>query len=476
MTDDDLEQRLRTHYRAIDPGVAPRGLGVRIADGLDRRRSRSAFIGRTRPVFVFAVAAVLIVAVGLGLGLGPNWFLASPGVSPALAPSAQLSQASPKASAPSPGASSSPGPGASPSPSATPTAAVLLPSGSLPPVTTGAWKGLDLQAIEGGPIKATSVVAWSGGYLALGLPNDQGQLPAWISRDGRTWVTLPADTFGAAIAGLAAPCIDEILVAAQSATGDTTLWRSIDGASWISNPAPRMRFGGSGSLAGGPGGAVAILDGSPYRIAFSADCRSWQTASLPGKALLSAQAIAALGSGFVAVGDAGASTGSAVTTPPVAWWSSDGLHWTRATVQAHPGSFEAVWAGRDGLAAYSTSGGTPGQASFWTSATGTSWTISTANPLGVCQPADPGICLDGSAAGWVTGDGTRLLGYGSHATGPTEYWVSFDATHWTRLALTGDAAAVLGNQVRPSADRPFLLRDGVLFSGAQGSWFGSAGK
>ena len=153
---------------------------------------------------------------------------------------------------------------------------------------------------------------------------------------------------------------------------------------------------------------------------------------------------------------------------PVAWWSSDGLHWTPAHVQAHPGSFEVVWAGRDGLAAFSTSGGTPGQATYWTSADGQSWTVSTGDPLGVCRPGDPGICLDGSAAGAVTGDGTRLLGHGSHGSGPT------DATHWTRLALTGDTAAALGNQVRPFADQPFVLRDGVLFSGDQGSWFGAA--
>ena len=37
MTDDEFEQRLRAHYRAIDPGLAPRGLGVRIGDALERR-------------------------------------------------------------------------------------------------------------------------------------------------------------------------------------------------------------------------------------------------------------------------------------------------------------------------------------------------------------------------------------------------------------------------------------------------------
>ncbi len=101
MTDDELEQRLRAHYRAIDPAAAPGGLGLRIYDGLNRRSSRPAIIVRTRPAFAAVLAAVLIVAVGLGLGLRPGGFLASPGASP-------TPPASPQPSSPSPSASASP--------------------------------------------------------------------------------------------------------------------------------------------------------------------------------------------------------------------------------------------------------------------------------------------------------------------------------------------------------------------------------
>jgi hypothetical protein len=117
--------------------------------------------------------------------------------------------------------------------------------------------------------------------------------------------------------------------------------------------------------------------------------------------------------------------------------------------------------------AISTTGGTPGQASFRTSSDGRSWTVSSADPLGV-EGVGPGT---GGANGLFSGDGTRLLVYGNHASKPTEYWVSFDGTHWTKLALAGDTAAAAAGQVTP-----FLLRDGVLFSSDQGSWLGTAVK
>jgi hypothetical protein len=100
MTGDELEQRLRAHYRAIDPTHAPQGLGLRIEDALGRRPSRPAFIARTRPAFAAAIAAVVIVAVGLGLR--PGGFLSSPGASP-------TPPASPQPGSPSPSAAQSVG-------------------------------------------------------------------------------------------------------------------------------------------------------------------------------------------------------------------------------------------------------------------------------------------------------------------------------------------------------------------------------
>jgi photosystem II stability/assembly factor-like uncharacterized protein len=119
MTDDELQQRLRAHYRAIDSGLTPRGLGLRIGDALERRQRRPVFIARTRPAFAAALAAVVIVAVGLGLGLRPGGFLASPGASPTSSPSPQPSSPSPSAS-PSPARPTSPASGTSPPPTPLP--------------------------------------------------------------------------------------------------------------------------------------------------------------------------------------------------------------------------------------------------------------------------------------------------------------------------------------------------------------------
>lgn len=96
MIDDELEQRLHAHYRAIDPTHAPQGLARRIDDALERRSSRPAFIARTRPAFAAVIAAVLIVAIGLGLR--PGGFLSSPVASPTPPASPQPSSPSPSAS------------------------------------------------------------------------------------------------------------------------------------------------------------------------------------------------------------------------------------------------------------------------------------------------------------------------------------------------------------------------------------------
>jgi hypothetical protein len=355
-----------------------------------------------------------------------------------------------------------------PVPSASPV--VAAPSGSMPPISITPWTGLQIAARPSGPVSARSVAAWSGGYLALGATSAQGQLPGWISRDGRSWVALPAEMFGPASVALAAACANGILVAVQSPTGQTTVWRSSDGASWTSSPAPQMRLSQDSDLVGGRWGALAILQGSPYRIAFSADGITWQSVSLPGDSAFSVQGVAAFGAGFVAVGDEGTPFGSPKTGSPVAWWSADGLHWTRAVVGPHPGDgFVDVHAAAKGLVALSTTGGTPGLNSFWTSPDGRSWTVSTADPLGVLGEGFM-AGVPGSANGLFSGDGARLLGYGVRAASqPLEYWVSQDGAHWTRLALTGDTTAALAGQVTP-----FLMHDGVLFSGDQGSWFGTA--
>ena len=94
MTDDDLEQRLRSHFRAIDPGRAPRGLALTIGEALGRRPNRPAFTVRARPALAAALAVVLIVGLGLGLGLHPGGFLSSAVIPPSPTAVAASSEAS----------------------------------------------------------------------------------------------------------------------------------------------------------------------------------------------------------------------------------------------------------------------------------------------------------------------------------------------------------------------------------------------
>jgi len=179
--------------------------------------------------------------------------------------------------------------------------------------------------------------------------------------------------------------------------------------------------------------------------------------------------VAANAAGYVAVGGSGSPGSSSVQ--PVAWYSADGTHWTPAAVAAKKGDlFSLVYAGASGFVATSLQPAvTPGTTSMWTSADGTRWTPSGKDPLGVIDSC----AGSGSVAGSFAGDGTHLLVYGPQGgcSGPLEYWTSLDGTRWTKLALTGDATAVTSGSDYIGAS---LLRDGILFGGSTGAWFGAA--
>ena len=441
MTDNDLEQRLRNHYRSLDPSTAPRGLALRIEDGMTRPLSRWAFLGRM-PAIATGIAAVAVVA--LVIVFRPGGLLAPVGASP-----------SPETPTPTASATPHPSPAVSPGPSQSPSFAV-------PPVNTDPWVSLDLAPVSGNP-QPGSVVAWSGGYLALesvvGTQNGI-QAQAWVSRDGRSWRRLPDGTFGNVISIVAASTSDGIVVLATAPDGTGEAWRSTDGLTWTSSPAPAQRRIDTGYVAGGAGGVVVAVESQPASIERSTDGASWQTISMPTGDNVQVTGVAAFGAGFVAVGHE-----FSVPDAPVAWWSPDGVTWNPAQVPQHPGEkFLEVHAAAGGLVAMSeTIDYVPGSATFWTSADGKSWQIGQ-DPLGTWQQGEGA----GNPNGFFVGDGTRLLGYGITADNqPTEYWISLNATDWTQLTLTGDTSAATTGQVTP-----FLMRDGILFAGDGGAWFG----
>ena len=445
MTDQDLEERLRRHFGAIDPVVAPPGLASRIDRALDQVAGASArSLGLRRAVFT-VLAAAAVVAIALAIRFGG---LSAPvGSSPT--PTAAATKSAPPTASP----------GVTPAPTAS---AGLVPTGSVPPVSAVGWSSLDIQPIQGGPVGASSVVAWSGGYVAT-VPGDglSRAVAVWVSRDGRTWspVTL---TPGPAYSGLVAAVQNGVLVAISDAGGATTVWTSADGAAWVPHTSPRAGFQ---AVVGNGSGAVAIMGAAGQGLAFSADGASWKPVGLPGPGGAHVGSVAAFGGGFVAVGDPAAPGGSLL-----AWTSLDGLRWTASSVEPFPGdSFTNVAGAATGLVAESTQPGyTPGVTSFWTSGDGSSFRKSSSDPLGIWTDG----AGSGSANGIFLGDGTHLLGYGNRTgASPSEYWTSLDGSSWTQLALTGDTTAALAGQVTP-----FLMRDGILFVGEGGTWFGTAAK
>jgi len=454
MDEPELEARLRArlHVR-FDGAAAPARLRDAVAADLTASNQphgrRFVPAGWSRQLLAIAavVVAVVVVAVTLRFSMLPGEV--GPGGS----------------------ASGSPGPTASPSASVAPSGspAPTVPQPTVPPASTIAWTALDVATLSGAPVQASAVVPWSGGYLAWGQATADGSAQLWRSTDGRSWtvevptVTPAGSSLGEVQSGTA--CGDRvILITFDSASASDQAWSSADGTTWQRMSGADATF----DVAGGPSGAIMALDSGP-KIAFSADCTAWQTETLPGPANLSVGAVAPSGSGFVAAGYSGQTESNDVR--PLAWWSADGVDWNAATVQAKPGDgFVQLYAARDGLIAVSTEPGvTPGLSSLWTSADGRRWQADQADPLGTIA-AGEGV---GSLASSFSGDGTRLLAYGTRndAAGPIEYWTSFDGSHWTQLSLGGANASTM---LADSEARPFLMRDGVLVSGTSASWFGAA--
>jgi len=181
-------------------------------------------------------------------------------------------------------------PGDSPSPRTTATASIATsaptpgpaPAGSCPPVSRAGWNELEVRKLDGGPVQASSVVAWSEGYVAVAADPDSSSVTAWVSRDGRAWAQLPNETFGPALLARAAPAGRDVLIATVNESGETSVWRSADGLSWTKTAGPQMRLGQESDLAGGAAGAIAILQGAQSGLAFSPDGSMWEIQSLPG--------------------------------------------------------------------------------------------------------------------------------------------------------------------------------------------------
>lgn len=353
--------------------------------------------------------------------------------------------------------------GSGPIPTATTGIATPLPSlgGSVPAVSTAAWKGLALRQLTDGPNGATGLASWAGGYVAVrDADASSAAASAWVSRDGVSWLRLPAASFGSATRLIAGRCRSGVIVAGGDAAGETWLWQSSDGLTWQKSTAPQLKID-SQSLAGNANGAIAITaDGN---VAATADCASWQTVDLPiGSAAEIGPVAASSGTYFIS-GCPALADATRGATPPAAgsWWSTDGQKWHATT---GGDCLAAVASGQGGFVAETRTLATPGTTDFVGSADAHSWKAYT-DPLGYWSEGEG----SGSANGQFVGDGTRILGYGNPQQSQVSgYWTSLDGRRWTKLPLSGNTAGL------PDDVTPIVLRDGVLFVGQNATWFGKA--
>jgi hypothetical protein len=459
MDESELEVRLRRRlHERFDGQRASSPLRDAVRASLttrpmaSRRLTPGSLFAASRQLLAVAAVIVLVVVAAVAV-IGQKGPVGQP------LPSASASA--------SPSTSKSPLRSAPASASASPTA----PAISVPPISTAAWSGLDLVRLAGAP-EMSWVVPWAGGYVAIGQTDANANFGVWTSSDGRTWAALPQATFGlddparnTVLIGGAA-CGSGVLIVGEDGSGNGSLWFSADAQTWRPEAMPggaiaqvRQAF-----IAGSAAGAELDNESGPA-IDVTTDCSSWRRVVLSGPASVQVTAVAAVGTGFVAL-DA---SSPAPDSQPRAWWSADGASWSAAAVQAAPGAdFTSVWTAGGGLIAQSQGGGAQGSSAIWSSVDGHAWAIRpSADPLGVTTHRGQGV-----PAGTILGDGTRFLAWGmqdDNTFGPTEYLASADGRQWTRLAITGDLPT------GPSgAYRVFLMRDGVLVSGNAGTWFGAA--
>jgi hypothetical protein len=461
MDESELEARLRRRlHERFDGRDAPSELRAAVVATTAARPSATRW--RATLDFLFSgsrqlLAAVAVVVVVVIVGIALTGRESSTGI-PSISPSPNVSLF-PSSTPP-----------ASPPPS-TVSAEPTGPLASVPAISRTAWSGLSLAQLTSAP-EVSMVVPWARGYVAIEDSSSAGQLGAWLSRDGRTWVQLPAGTFGLddpthdtfVIGGAA--CGNGVLIVGEDASGNETLWISSDGDTWRQEALPgtfsqvRETF-----IAGSQAGAILAGENGPA-VDVTTDCSTWRRVDLSGPATTQISAIAVFGTGYVALDSSSPAAGS----QPHAWWSSDGINWSEATVHVAKGDdFSSVWAGAGGLLAESHLGGAPGLDSLWSSTDGHAWTKN--------GPADPfGVRLSGEGvgdpAGSIVGDGTRFLAFGFPGDDQTtsfEFLASPDGAQWTPLTLQGDVPSRLAD-----ARWGFLMRDGVLISGDAGTWFGTA--
>ena len=220
-------------------------------------------------------------------------------------------------------------------------------------IWTASRDAFPMPAVGSDSIEITDVVASGDGSVAVGRRDpycniDCGTTPSrayvWRSSDGLHWTRIPDQ---AALKGggmVAVTRGDHGLIAAGTASGRAVIWTSTDGTAWSRVPDARMFHG------------PATPDGP-----------------LP----LAATGVAAQRGVVVVVGQAFGQDESEVR----AWWSTDGVTWTAASVErAAGGQVFSVAATPSGFLAVGPSGPDSCRGGIWSSLDGRAWRCEASDP------------------------------------------------------------------------------------------------
>lgn len=361
-----------------------------------------------------------------------------------------------------------------------------------PPSASAAWSGLRWRRLApDDPLNlVTSVLRWSGGFIAVGWVPRLPATPVWTSTDGKRWEPLlfgTATTFWPGLAVLGVADTPRGLVAVTESmefcgepctspfVPPVISWTSADGRrwaphlilppEWLANPP-----GSPPLVAVGPAGLVVASTGPAAHLATSTDGTHWQllpAARFPARFALND--LRGTATGYVAVGHwTSDNPGDAASL-----WSSDGRHWpaTPTLLPTAPFAGAAVGSavgslaiGRDGMVAIGR-GVTAAEANlWWQSPDGRHWrALTTFSPVGQAPCANE-ACRQ-QPGGALVGDGQRLVAVRG---GPNPVaWVSSDGGSWRPVSMSGDLPS-------GGATDATLLPGGVLVSDGSTTWYGEA--
>jgi hypothetical protein len=409
--------------------------------------------GRGRAMLVVGVVVLAGVAVGLAIGIlrgSGSGVAADPSSSvqaSATAPSSASAEASESASTsaqPSPGDTAAASPAGSPSgvPTSTPTVA--------PAAADSPWTLAGTFGADGAVAMATDVVAWDGGFVAIGEYWPDGYAGSayepriWRSDDGTAWTDV-SDSLGrtdVALIGVARLPAGGVILVGTAGDGidepEAVAWRSPDAETWteIAVPFGSDTTAGLG-FAGGPIGIVA-LSGRELWYSSSDDGADWQLVheAPSGSHLIGASA-----------GDEGFVVVSATPDEPevVALASGDGLTW----YESDPLNIsEAAPLGGDWLA--TTYDDAQSTITILRSANGLDW--ATELDVNTLTPEDgpkAGNGMESEITGAiVSADGgvaALTLNWNHCCALPSRgvgVWTSTDGSGWTSAGLVGNASVM----------------------------------